>query len=98
MAEMKSDPVELNEPKEETGDRNIWFRGLQMIILAIFFAFAETILAICAVVQFFWMLFTKGRNEFISDFGKALSKWLAEVALFQTGTTDEKPFPWKKWG
>jgi hypothetical protein len=34
----------------------------------------------------------------LADFGKDLGKWMSDVAQFQTGSSEEKPFPWKKWG
>jgi hypothetical protein len=84
-------PAQTYEP-----EANIWMRGLFMLIFALFFAFAESLLALMAVVQFFWILFTKDRNVAIADFGKILGKWMRDVADFQTGSTDEKPFPWPK--
>ncbi|KGB82264.1 hypothetical protein JT55_08420 [Rhodovulum sp. NI22] len=75
----------------------IWLRGLWMVILAILFAVAETVLLVCAVLQFGWMLFTKERNRFIADFGANLGNWLSVTARFQTGASEEKPFPWTEW-
>ena len=101
MADDKDDLVELEEPEtgpdEDMEGNRIWMRGLWMLVLALMFGLAETILAVMAVVQFLWMLFAKEKNTLLADFGKDLGKWLADVAMFQTGSTDEKPFPWKKW-
>lgn len=96
------DPVELQEP-DKSGSKfdppeGIWMRGLMMLILAFMFGLAQTILGVVAVVQFLWMLFTKEKNELLADFGQDLAKWLAHVALFQTGASEDKPFPWAKWG
>ena len=95
------DPVESREPRK--GERfqapeGIWMRGLMMLILAFMFALAETVLAVVAVVQFLWMLFAKEKNTLLSDFGSSLGKWLSDVARFQSGATEDKPFPWAKWG
>jgi len=76
---------------------NVWMRGLYMLIFAVFFGLAETVLAVLAVVQFLWILFGKEKNAAIADFGKSVGRWLGRVAEFQTGSTDEKPFPWGKW-
>ena len=100
------DPVELQEPDGPDGHdtksfdppKGIWMRGLYMIILGLMFALAETILCVVAVVQFFWMLFTKNKNQLLAEFGQDMGKWLSDVAQFQTGATEDKPFPWKKWG
>lgn len=78
-------------------DTSIWMRGLFMLIFAAFFALAETVLAVMAVVQFFWMLFAKEKNRALADFGAALGRWLGRVAEYQTGATENKPFPWGRW-
>lgn len=77
---------------------NPWMRGLWMVVLAILFGVGQTILLIAAVLQFLWLLFRKEKNENIADFGEELSDWLARVALFQTGATEDKPFPFSRWG
>lgn len=102
MTDEDVEPRVLHEPEANAaqgGDRRaIWLRGLWMIVLAVLFGIAETVLAVVAVIQFFWMLLAGEKNRFIADFGKDLSTWLAKVALFQTGASEEKPFPWAKWG
>ena len=100
MAEdIEDTPIGASEPDPaDKAPQGIWIRGLWMIVLAILFGVGETILAVCAVIQWLWMLFTKQRNGLLADFGKDLGKWMQDVAAFQTASTDEKPFPWKKWG
>lgn len=102
MVREDDDLVELEEPDfdqdEDQSSNETWMRGLWMLILAFLFSFASTVLGVVAVVQFLWMLFAKEKNEFLSDFGKDMGKWLSDVALFQSGASDDKPFPWKKWG
>lgn len=77
--------------------RTIWMRGLLMLVFAFFFGVAETVLAICAVFQFLWMLFNKSPNQAIINFGESLARWLARVVQFQTGATEDLPFPWSPW-
>ncbi len=102
MPPFNEDPVELNEPGHDTGesgeDGNIWLRGLWMLLFAALFALAETILWVVALVQFLWMLFAKEKNELLVDFGRDLGKWMQDVARFQSGASETKPFPWKRWG
>lgn len=78
--------------------KQVWFRGLWMLVFAILFAVAETVLLLAAILQFAWMIFAKEKNSFLVDFGRDLAKWLEKTALFQTGASEEKPFPWAKWG
>lgn len=75
----------------------IWLRGLWMLILLMLFAVAETVLWICAVLQFGWMLFAKQKNTQIAAFGEKLGNWVAMTVRFQTGASEEKPFPWSAW-
>lgn len=105
--ETPSEPQVLEEPEsvdDEGGgapvedEPNVWLRGLWMVVLAVLFGVGEFILAIAAVLQFLWLLFGKEKNNPIADFGKDLADWLARVALFQTGATEERPFPFRKWG
>lgn len=74
----------------------IWERFLFMIVFLILFAVAETLLWFVTVAQFLWMLFSGGPNHAIAEFGARLGVWLKRVALYQSGTTDEKPFPWRE--
>jgi len=76
---------------------NIWMRGLIMIVMAILFGIAETVLFIMAVIQFFWVVFTGEKNAKLSHFGAALGRWVKQVVEYQTMETDERPFPWAPW-
>lgn len=75
----------------------IWERFLFMALFLVLFAIAETLLWAIAIAQFLWMAVNRGRpNENIAEFGARLGVWLKRVALYQSGTTDEKPFPWRE--
>lgn len=100
------DPVEQKEPnrgyhedtKKFDPPKGIWMRGLMIIIVGIMFALARVVLTVVALVQFVWMVVTREKNPMLAEFGEDMAKWLADAALFQTAASDEKPFPWKKWG
>jgi type III secretory pathway component EscV len=100
MAHEMTEPQVLQEPgaAESFDKKSIWMRGLWMLVLAILFGFAEALLVLLAVIQFLWMLFGKEKNQPIADFGTDLADWLARVAKFQTAETEERPFPFAKWG
>jgi len=95
------DPVRLKEPDDGGVDLNaperIWMHGLMMLILAVLFSLAKTVLAVLALVQFLWMLVTKEKNALLMDFGEDLGNWMSDVAKFLSGAADHKPFPWSKW-
>lgn len=93
MADQPTD-TKISE-SEQT--RAVLTRGLLMIVFAFLFGLAETILFFCAVFQFFWMVAKGSPNESIANFGQILAKWLAKVTLFQTGASEDLPFPWRNW-
>lgn len=93
-------PLENTETTESAvlNGKGLWLRGLWMLVFAVLFGVAETVLLIAAVIQFAWMLFVREKNGFLTDFGRDLGGWLNKVSRFQTGESEEKPFPWQKWG
>ncbi|MFV2003181.1 MAG: DUF4389 domain-containing protein [Paracoccaceae bacterium] len=102
MSDKQNQAVDQDGEEEDWQDNftsgEVWLRGLWMLILAMLFGVAQTVLAMVAFIQFLWMLFTKERNGFLVDFGADIGQWLNAVACFQSGVTDDKPFPWNKWG
>jgi hypothetical protein len=85
-----------NDPTNEVYPSGVWMRALHMIIFMALFGVAEGLLFFMALFQFFWMLFTKKRNPSIAQFGNQISEWLRAVGRFQSGATDDKPFPWSQ--
>jgi hypothetical protein len=77
--------------------RPVWKRGLIMLLFAIAFGIGQMVLNIITIVQFFWLLIQNERNENLARFGASLANWFAEVARFQSGATEDKPFPWRPW-
>lgn len=99
MSTIDDEPFEMNEPEERfEKPENIWMRGLWMLVFVLLFSLAETILAVIALVQFLWMLFAKEKNQLLLNFGRDLGLWMRHVAEFQSGSSEEKPFPWRPWG
>ena len=75
----------------------IWQRFLYAILLLILFALVETLMWLMAAGQILWMLFNKNQaNDNIAEFGARLGVWLKRAAMYLSGTTDEKPFPWRE--
>ena len=84
-------------PAPISGSKDVWKRGLFMLLFIVAFGIGQMVLNMIAIVQFIWLLVTREPNEYLARFGSSLSIWLADVARFQTCTTDEKPFPWRPW-
>ena len=91
-----SDTHQHSYSESEKPKGGTWKRGLHMLIFLILFGVAESLLALGAILQFFWYLFAGRRNELIADIGRDLSVWMKDVVDFQTGNTEVRPFPWDK--
>lgn len=96
MDDFKDEPIEMDEPERFEPKENVWMRGLWMLVFLFLFALAETLLGVIALIQFLWMVFTKEKNRGLADFGEILANWVSDVALYQSGKSDQKPFPWTK--
>ena len=85
------------QTKSNLSDRNIWSRGLYMVLMAIAFGIAEALLLIVAIFQFISALFTREISTQLHEFGANLSEYAFQIARFVTFQTEEKPFPFADW-
>jgi uncharacterized protein DUF4389 len=74
-----------------------WMRGLFMFLFLLAFGVAQGILWIAALVQFLWLLFAGEPNPAIVQFGRSLSRWLADTGRYLLCSSEAKPFPWASW-
>ena len=72
-------------------------RGFQMLVIGIIFNLGITIIGLLAFIQFFWMIFTKEKNNLIADLGTTMKNWFGEASEFLLGSSEYKPFPWSKF-
>jgi len=77
--------------------KTAWMRGLFMLIFLLLLELAGTVLAVVTVIQFIWLLIKGSKNDELTRFGRGLGRWFRAVIAFQTGATEEKPFPWQSW-
>ncbi len=89
--------MDMERQGETARPREVWKRGLFMLLFAIAFGVGQFVLNVTAVVQFLWLLFASEPNQFLVRFGRSLSAWLADTARFMTCASDDKPFPWQQW-
>jgi len=89
--------METKAPDDKPTTRDVWMRGLFMLLFMIGFAIGQGLLNLLAIVQFVWLLLAREPNQFIARFGNSLSTWLAEIGRFLACATDVKPFPWQPW-
>jgi len=89
--------MQTRAPDSGPSPREVWLRGLFMLLFVLGFTVGQWLLNLLAVIQFLWLLFAREPNRFIAAFGNSLAHWLAEAARFLTCATEDRPFPWKPW-
>jgi Domain of unknown function (DUF4389) len=87
----------FNAPVTTPEHRSVWVRGLMMILMAMAFQLAATLLCFDAIVQFVLALVNSGPNPRLSDFGKGLGRYLRQIADFVSFGTEDAPFPFSDW-
>jgi hypothetical protein len=77
--------------------RKLWVRLLLMALLAAAFQLAASVLLFLAVVQLLLAVGTGAPNVRLQHFGRSLSRYLAQIAEFESFTSEELPFPFSDW-
>ncbi len=83
--------------KENVTRRSIWLRLVFMIVLSVAFNVAEFITFAVVAFQFLASLFTGQPNGRLARFGRNLARYLQQITVYLTFTTEEKPFPFTPW-
>jgi hypothetical protein len=78
-------------------DRNIWMRGLFMLLLILAYHITGTVMFIVTVIQFVVMLLAGKPNDRLVSFGRSLGRYLQQIVNFLTFATEEMPFPFNDW-
>ncbi|NMM12781.1 MAG: DUF4389 domain-containing protein [Rhodoferax sp.] len=84
-------------PAETKTERNIWLRGLLMILMALAYQLASTLLFCVAIIQFVLMLVSDAPNTRLSALGRSLGRYQGQIANFVSFATEEVPFPFTDW-
>lgn len=77
--------------------RNIWLRGLFMLLFGLVFQVCGTVLCIVTVIQFVVTLLHDTPNTRLVSFGRNLGNYLRQIVNFLTFATEELPFPFSEW-
>lgn len=77
--------------------RNIWIRGLFMLLMAFAFHVCITVLCVVTVIQFVIVLLNDAPNARLVSFGRSMGSYLRQVVNFLTFATEEIPFPFSEW-
>ncbi|MBK5206084.1 MAG: DUF4389 domain-containing protein [Polaromonas sp.] len=73
--------------------RKLWVRLLLMLLLAAAFQLAASVLFFVAVLQLLLTLATDSPNARLRLFGRSLGCYLAQIADFESFSTEALPFP-----
>jgi len=77
--------------------RNIWVRGLYMLIMALAYQISGTLMFIAAIFQFLVILITSRPNTQLLSFGRSLGRYFQQIVNFLTFSSEEVPFPFNDW-
>ncbi len=77
--------------------RNIWLRGLLMILMGLAYQLAATLLFFLAFIQFVLALLGDAPNSRLMAFGRSLGRYQGQIADFVSFAADEPPFPFVDW-
>lgn len=88
----------MNEVSQTSGGkRNIWLRGLFMLLMLLALHVCGTVLFIAAVIQFVIVLAGGAPNERLVTFGRNLGSYFRQIVNFLAFATEEVPFPFSDW-
>lgn len=77
--------------------RNIWMRGLYMLLMALAFHVCVTVLGVVTIIQFVMALLSDAPNNRLVSFGRSMGNYLRQIVNFLTFATEEIPFPFSEW-
>lgn len=77
--------------------RNIWMRGLFMLLMALALHVSGTVLGIVAVIQFVMVLLNDTPNVRLVSFGRSMGNYMRQIVNYLTFATEELPFPFSEW-
>jgi len=88
----------MNEnPDTPANNRNIWVRGLFMLLLILAYHISGTVIFIVTVIQFVLKLLSDKPNVRLISFGRSLGRYLQQIVNFLTFATEDMPFPFSDW-
>lgn len=77
--------------------KNIWLRGLYMLLMALAYQLSGTVISFVTVIQFFVALLGGTPNVNLVAFGRSLGSYLKQIVDFLTFASEVVPFPFSPW-
>jgi len=85
------------QPDTAPVKRNIWLRGVLMVLMGMVYQLCGTLLFLVALMQFVVCLLTNEPNARLQAFGRGLGNYIRQIAKFLSFASDEIPFPFSDW-
>lgn len=77
--------------------RNIWLRGLLMVLMGLAYQLTATLLVFVAIIQFVLALLNDAPNLRLMAFGRSMGRYQSQIANFVSFATEQAPFPFSDW-
>lgn len=77
--------------------RNIWLRGLLMVLMGLAYQLTATLLVFVAIIQFVLALLNDAPNLRLMAFGRSLGRYQSQIASFVSFAIEQPPFPFSDW-
>lgn len=88
----------MYESENTAADRtDALIRGLFVLLFYLVARVAFLVVGAIAIAQFLHTLVAREPNDRVRDFGKDLSRYIAEIVEFLSYETDRKPWPFAPW-
>lgn len=87
----------MDETAASAEPRNLGIRALLMLLMAAAFQLAAWVLLCVAVLQLVLAVATGSSNDRLRTFGRALGRYLGQIAQFVCFGTEDLPFPFSDW-
>ena len=84
-------------PDTPVSRRNIWIRGLFMLLMALAYQLTGTVVCIVTVIHFLIMLMNDTPNARLVSFGRSMGRYLQQIVNFLSFASEEIPFPFSDW-
>lgn len=97
MVDETPDSSEQPSLKENLRARDTWIRFFYLFLFLIIAGIVETLIVAIMLFQFLSTLFVRKTNEPLVKFGRSLSAYVYEIALYITYGSNDRPFPFKDW-
>ena len=88
----------MNDISDASGNRrNIWMRGLFMLLMAFLLHLSGTVLFVVTVIQFVIVLLNGTPNARLVSFGRSMGNYMRQIVNYLTFATEDIPFPFSEW-